>query len=275
MNNGKKPPKPLSDGTGTSNGPYDSTDEASSSNKDSSSDGELLPGDIVAAKEIINLKKELKEEKRLRSKEKTAHKTAIGRLKTTNTNKYNALQTKCDTSERRFLDLNQRFEAEHFTLGLRDKEIKNLKISEKKVDKEYKAEIVKYKKDFKSELGEIDFEIKRLKDECVKPLRKELKDTKLELETTTRDEKISRQRLSKLRLDYVDSTNAAKKYEAEMRRLSSELDAATKKVDNQLLHKLANAKEVEQLKLDQELEKKTRWRSSKKPLDKKYKTSLR
>jgi hypothetical protein len=34
------------------------------------SDGEILPGDIIAAKEIINLKKDLKEEKRLRSQEK-------------------------------------------------------------------------------------------------------------------------------------------------------------------------------------------------------------
>jgi hypothetical protein len=94
MNNGNKPSKPLSDGT--SNGPHDATSEESSDN-DSSSDGELLPGDIVVAKAIMNLKKDLKEEKRFQSKEKTQHKTAIGRLKTTLTNKVNVLQTKYDT----------------------------------------------------------------------------------------------------------------------------------------------------------------------------------
>jgi hypothetical protein len=137
-------PNRLSDDT--SNGPYDSTSKESLDN-DSSSDGELLPGDIVAAKEIINLKKDLKEEKRLRSKEKTQHKTA------------SAL----------------RIGALHLGL-VRDKEIKSMKIDEKKVERDFKAKIMKNERDYKAKLGAIIIEIKKLKDEYIKPLRKELKE---------------------------------------------------------------------------------------------------
>jgi hypothetical protein len=95
----------------------------------------------------------LKEEKRLRSKEKTQHKTAIGRLKTTLTNKFNVLQTKYDTLEHGLLDLNQRYESEHFTLGLCDKEIKSMKTDEKKVERDFKAEILKKQERVQGRVG--------------------------------------------------------------------------------------------------------------------------
>jgi hypothetical protein len=45
-----------------------------------------------------------------------------------------------------------------------------MKADEKKVERDFKAEILKNKKEYKAELGAIIEEIKKLKDECIKPL---------------------------------------------------------------------------------------------------------
>ena len=230
------------------------TDESTSDEYDSddaSSDGDILPGDVAAAAAIIKLKKELKEEKRLRAAEKKEHKSATGKQEKS----YKALQEKCDASQRSMIELTRRYEAEHFTLALKDKEVKALNAAEKKIQKDNKAEIAKLRKDHKAEIGSKDEEIKKLDDDGIKPMRKELKELNDDIEAARKEEKIARKRLSKLRFDSADNFNAVKKHDGQMKKMAAELEAATKKVDGQLNKKLENAREVEQLKLEQETEK--------------------
>ena len=222
-----------------------------SSDNESDQSGDSKPTQeppIDDDQEIKCLRLQLKAEVSKHLRAALSSKSAAKKLKTVAT-------TKANISARRLTDAIQKYEAEHFTLSLRDKEIKSLKAMAKKNAKENKDEMTKILKDHQSVLT--------TRAKSTKALTKQIMDTAKSLEQEKKKAKQTAGLLSGARLSFIEAQRERDESKQAAKTSIVALKAANKKIDCQLETKLSHARELVKLKCSNELAKQHKQQATK------------